>query len=327
MALRKFRTLAFVVYVLGFSLTAGCKEGGKEDVVQAAKPIVVCTTTMISDLARQIGNDRVQVVGIMKPGTDPHSYEPTPDDVIWFKKADLVLYNGLHLEGRLLDMIRNSGSKAVAVAEDTRIKLRSKAGAEGAPDPHCWWNVRYFMMYAERARDALIQVDKKSEQFYSERATDYIAKLEKVDGQIRDAIGRIPKEQRVLITSHDAFFYYGEAYGLKVDAVLGINTDAEVRALRANELAKMVTEARVPAVFHETSVSDALNRMINRVVEIAAGEGHTLHVAEEALYSDSLGPPKSPSGTYIGAILENTRIVSEALSGHAMSETAGRVKD
>lgn len=311
-------------------LLGGCRErtAGEEAAAEASgRPLVVCTTTMITDVAQRIGQDRVQVVGIMKPGMDPHSYEATPDDVIWFRKADLVLYNGLHLEGRILDMIESAGSTAVALADDPRIGLRGKAGQGGAPDPHCWWNARYFKVYVERARDALIRVDAAGAEAYTEHALEYLTELDAADEHVRRAIGQILEGQRVLITSHDAFFYYGEAYGLTVDAVLGISTDAEVRALRAAELARLVAARRVPAVFHETSVSAALNQMVDRVVEIASREGHTLKVASEPLHSDSLGAPETASGTYIGALMENTRIIVEALSGRplnlAVEETKG----
>ncbi len=307
---------------LATAFLGGCRErtaGEEASVKLSSRPVVVCTTTMITDIAQRIGRDRIQVVGIMKPGMDPHTYEATPDDVIWFRKADLVLYNGLHLEGRLLNMIENAGSTAVALADDPRIKLRGKAGQSGAPDPHCWWNARYFKVYAERARDALIRVDAAGTETYMKHALDYLAELDAADEWVRRAIGQIPEGQRVLITSHDAFFYYGEAYGLTVDAVLGISTDAEVRALRAAELARLVIERKVPAVFHETSVSAALNQMVDRVVEIASREGHTLKVAPEPLYSDSLGAPGTPSGSYVGALMENTRIIVEALSGRPLN--------
>jgi ABC-type Zn uptake system ZnuABC Zn-binding protein ZnuA len=284
------------------------------------KPLVVCTTTMIADLAAQIGGDRIDVVGIMKPKTDPHIYEPTPDDAMLLRRADLILYNGLHLEGKMVQMIENAGSKAVALANDPRIKPRGKAGGGDAPDPHCWWSARYFMIYTEGARDALYNLDRGNAEFYVERATAYIQKLRQAEKRVREAVQRIPEAQRVLVTSHDAFYYYGEAYGLEVNAVLGISTDAEVRALRVNELAKLVTERKVPAIFHETSVSAALNQMIDRVVEVAARDGHTVRVPAEPLYSDSLDAPGTPAGTYIGALLENTRIIVGALSGQDASD-------
>jgi manganese/zinc/iron transport system substrate-binding protein len=316
------------VLALPFVVLGGCKEQSEQRAGVAgkasAKPVVVCTTTMISDIGKHVGGDRVQVVGIMQPGMDPHIYEATPDDVIWFKKADLVLYNGLHLEGRILDMIENAGATAVALAEDPRIKLRGKAGQEGAPDPHCWWNARYFKVYVERARDALIRIDPAGAETYREHAASFLAELDEADEKVRRAITQIPQMQRVLVTSHDAFFYYGEAYGLTVDAVLGISTEAEVRALRAAELARLVVDRKVPAVFHETSVSAALNQMIDRVVQIASKQGHTVTIGSRPLYSDSLGAPGTPSGTYVGALTENTRIIVEALSGRALDDTQGK---
>ena len=321
----RIRAIALVLLGMLFTvLAAGCRQRSEpaEKGATAANglPLVVCTTTMITDLAEQLGQERIKVVGIIQPGMDPHSYEPTPSDVIWFKKADLVLFNGLHLEGRMLDMIESAGSTAVALAEDERIQLRGKAGAEGAPDPHCWWNARYFMVYAERARDALVRIDPAGAEVYRTQAAGYLKQLEQADARVRQAVTRIAAPQRVLITSHDAFFYYGDAYGLKVDAVLGISTDAEVRALRAAELAQMVVAGGVPAVFHETSVSAALNQMVNRVVEIAISKGHQVRVAEEPLYSDSLGAPGTPADTYLGAFQENTRIIVEALSGQPAPE-------
>lgn len=315
-----------MVALVGFA-AAGCRPATPESKAVSAddsRPLVVATTTMIADLARQIGGDRVQVVGLMPPGTDPHIYEPTPSDSVLFRKAALVLYNGLHLEGKMLDMVENAGARAVALAEDPRIKPRAAAGGDGAPDPHCWWDARHFMVYAERGRDGLIRVDPADEAGYRARAEAYLRALADADADVRAAIEQIPPARRYLITSHDAFYYYGAAYGLNVDAVLGISTDASVRALRADELAKLVVNERIPAIFHETSVSDALNRMVDRVVELASAQGYNVRVAHEPLYSDSLGAPDTPAGTYIGALRENTRIIVTALRAEPVSKPAER---
>lgn len=280
------------------------------------QPLVVCTTTMIADLARQIGSDRIQVVCVMPPGTDPHIYEPRPADSVVFGKAALVLYNGLHLEGKMLQIIENAGARAVALAEDDRIHIRESSTAKGAPDPHCWWNARYFMVFTERARDALVRMDPKGESVYREAAANYLKQLERADTEVRALLDRVPAEQRYLITSHDAFYYFGEAYGMKVDAVLGISTDASVRALRPDELARLVVNHKIPAIFHETSVSQQLNDFVDRVVEIARRSGHDVRVPVEPLYSDSLGLPGTAAETYVGALHENARIIASALAGH-----------
>lgn len=307
--------------ILAIVFLVGCERATQVAAADSnTKPIVACTTTMIADLARQIGGDRIQVACVMPPGTDPHIYEPRPADSVVFGKSILVLYNGLHLEGRMLQIIENAGTRAVPLAEDERIKVRESTTAKGAPDPHCWWNAKYFMIFAERARDALIRVDPAGESVYRALTDRYLKELEIADAEVRAEIERIPPEQRYLITSHDAFYYFGEAYGLKVDAVLGISTDASVRALRPEELARLVVNHKVPAIFHETSVSKQLNDFVDRVVEIARQSGQDVRVPKQALYSDSLGLPGQPSDTYIGALRENARIISQALGG---SKTGG----
>lgn len=307
-------TLSVLTSILG---AAGCNKAasGQASRNSDGRPLVVCTTTMIADLAHNVGGDRIRVEGIMPPGTDPHIYEPKPTDTVLFRRAALVLYNGLYLEGKMEQMIENAGTRAVALAEDPRIKPRESTIYKGAPDPHCWWNPRHFMIYAERTRDALIQVDPAGADDYRRRTDEYLSLLAEMDANVHRVIEEIPLKHRYLITSHDAFFYYGQAYGLKVDAVLGISTDASVRAVRIDELARLTVRRGIPAIFHETSVSAALNEMINRVVELAAKQGHTVRIPHQPLYSDSLGLPGTPADTYLGALAENTRIVVSALSG------------
>lgn len=315
MKIRQIHTWCAIAAVTSLTALTGC-EGRSSGAGDAdSRPLVVCTTTMIADLAEEIGGDRIRVVGIMPPGTDPHIYEPRPDDAVLMRKAKLILYNGVHLEGKMVAMFENAGTRAVALAEDERIVLRGSTAKEGAADPHCWWNPRYFIVYAERARDALIVADAAGEKAYAERAAAYIGRLTELDDRIRKAIERIPPDKRYLITSHDAFAYYGAAYGLKVDGVLGISTDASVRALRIDELTRLVVENKIPAIFHETSVSAALNEMVTRVVDLAAKRGHTVVIPPEPLYSDSLDEPGTPAGTYLGALRENTRIIVSALAG------------
>ncbi len=317
--------VAAVPVTVVLAVFLGC--GGNSKPSAGDKPLVLCTTTMIADMVGRIGGDRVRVIGIMPPGTDPHIYEPKPDDSVLMQKAALILYNGLHLEGKMVAMFERAGAKGVALAEDPRIKTRGSESNQGAPDPHCWWNARYFMIYTERARDALIGIDPQGADGYRERAARYLAELEDLDGRIRAAIERIPPERRYLITSHDAFYYYGLAYGLKVDGVLGISTEASVRALRVDELVRLVVERRIPAVFHETSVSASLNEIVTRVVDLAGRQGHPVVIPEQALYSDSLDKPGTPAGTYLGALRENTRIIVSALADEDVSELLQPDKD
>ncbi|GMV97919.1 MAG: zinc ABC transporter substrate-binding protein [Phycisphaerae bacterium] len=298
-------------------LAAGCERGAGASNGSApdGRKLVVATTTMIADLARQIGGESVRVVGIMKPGTDPHIYDPTPADSILFRKADLVLVNGLHLEGRMIDMIEAAGNKALRLGEHEAIRRRQSASAATAPDPHVWWNIRYFQVFAMQVRDALKKLEPARAAEFDQRAADYLAMLDELDGWVRASVLTIPPAARYMITSHDAFYYYGEAYGLEVDAVLGISTDAQAKAGEQDRLARIVGDRRIPAIFHETSVSAAQNLLVDGIVRLAREKyGREVRIAGP-LYSDSLGLPGSGDETYVGAVRANTRMIVEALGG------------
>lgn len=312
MTYSRIKSIAFLAALTA----AGCdRSPSGKGTSDAGGKIIVCTTTMIADLARQIGGERVRVVGIMKPGTDPHIYDPTPDDSIWFRKADLVLVNGLHLEGKMIDMIEAAGAKAVHLGEHPSIRVRQSASA-AAPDPHVWWNAGYYVHFAEQARDALKRVDPDHAAEFEQRATLYIAQLKDADARVRRSVQTIPAAARYMITSHDAFYYYGEAYGLEVDAVLGISTDAQAGADEPNRLARLTKERGVPALFHETSVSAAQNELVDTIQRLAKDKyQHTLKVAGP-LFSDSLGDDPA-TDTYLEAFLANTRMIVEALGGSA----------
>jgi len=310
------RVLTFATLLVA----AGCGESAGPGSTPGRK-LVVTTTTMIADLARQIAGPDLEVVGIMKPGTDPHIYDPTPQDSIWVRKPDLVLVNGLHLEGRRLDMIAGAGQKAVELGRQPGIRTRASAAA-AAPDPHVWWNPRYFMLFAEGVRDAFIRLDPARADAYRTRAADYLARLQAADRQAAAAIETIAVPRRYMITSHDAFYYYGEAYGLHVDAVLGISTDAQARADDPDRLARLAAERGIPAVFHETSVSAAQNHLVDLVQKLAREKyGHEIRTAGP-LYSDSLGPPGSEADTYLGAFRANSRMIVQALGGQWPPPTA-----
>lgn len=313
---RSIFVLAATAVGIGLS---GC-DRGKASGGSSGRKLIVTTTTMIADLARQIGGDHIEVVGIMKTGVDPHIYDPTPDDSIWFRKADLVLVNGLHLEGKMIDMIEGVGTKALELGEDPRIKLRRSAAAS-APDPHVWWNVRNFIVFAEQVSDAFKKLDPAHAEEYDQKATAYVAELKKLDVAVTESIHSIPSAGRYMITSHDAFYYYGEAYGIEVDAVLGISTDAQAKADEPARLARITSDRKIPAIFHETSVSAAQNELVDAIRRLAKEKyGHDLRIAGP-LYSDSTGHPGTGADTYIGAVRANTRMIVEALGGNAAAVT------
>ena len=297
--------LLAVAAIAGLS---GCGGGASND----GRPIVVATTTMIADAVRVIGGDDVNVVSIMREGEDPHSYDVKPRDATVIAEADLVLMNGLHLEATLAHIVDDNAEGAVVrLAEHEGIEtLGDGPGANVAPDPHCWMDVQYFKRYAEGVRDALIAMDPEHAEGYRARAEAYLAELDELDAWVHEQVATIPEARRVIISSHDAFGYYGAAYGLEVHGVAGISTDQQVRARHIGTLEALIAQRGIPAVFGETSVRDALNNQINAIAE------HTdAVVSDTKLYSDSLGPDGTPEGTYIGMIRHNTSAIVEALRG------------
>ena len=273
---------------------------------------IVCTTTMIADLAGEIAGEHGQVTGIMKPGEDPHTYEVRPRDAQTLADADVVLMNGLHLEATLNHIVEHNARKDAVVArlaEHAAITPLGKQGAErsGAPDPHCWFNVAYFKLYAEGVRDALTKADAAHAADYAARTEAYLRQLDELDAWVREQIAVIPAERRVLITSHDAFAYYGQAYGVQVHAVIGISTEQQPRPQDIARLEQQVRDHGVKALFIETSVSNTLNDLVRKV---ASATGATIG---GTLYSDSLGDADSPAATYLDMVRHNTTTIVQAL--------------
>lgn len=271
---------------------------------------VVCTTTMITDLARVLAGDDAEVLGIMRAGEDPHIYDVRPRDAQLLADADLIFANGLHLEATLSHVMENNakkGAKIVKLAETPKITALESEATRGAPDPHCWFNVEYFRFYSEVARDALVEVDPAHAANYRQRADKYAKELEELHSWVKQQIAGIPRERRVMVTSHDAFQYYGRTYFIDVYAVIGISTEQQPKPGDISRLESIVRERGVKALFIETSVSQTLNDIVKKVAESTGAKiGGTL-------YSDSLGDPGTEAGTYIGMVRHNTRTIVEAL--------------
>jgi len=303
------RRMVVTCLCLVVGLMAGCGDesssGGAED-----RFTVVCTTTMIADLAKNLVGDDALVVGIMKTGEDPHVYDVRPRDAQMIADADVILMNGLHLESTLEHIIENNAEGAIVsrLAEDERIKTLGSETKEGAPDPHCWFNVEYYKVYTERARDALIAADPDNTEAYQKRAADYLTELDTLNDYVVEQLNTVPQAQRVIVTSHDAFQYYGKRYGVEVLAVIGISTEQQPRPQDIAALEAQVASRGVKALFIETSVSRTLNDIVKKVADNSgAAIGGTL-------YSDSLGEPGTDAGTYIGVVRYNTDLIVKALS-------------
>lgn len=295
-------TLLVALTVAACDMGGADRAGGDE---AAQRPQVVATTTMLEDLTRALAGDDIAVNGIMKPGGDPHLYKPTPADARLIARSDLVITNGLKLEGWIDDLVRNAGGDArVAVATEGIDALKDPTRTN-YPDPHVWHDVELWKTAVGNVRDALIKVDPSHSADITARAEALLKELTALDAEVKASINAIPREHRVLVTSHDAFNYYGARYGLKVVAVQGLSTESEAGARDVARVVDVVKAAKLPAIFVENSVNPKLIEQISR--ETGASIGGTL-------YSDSLGDADGPGGTYQGMIRENTRLIHAALS-------------
>ena len=273
--------------------------------------LLVCTTTMITDLVKNLASPEWPVVGIMKVGQDPHTYEPRPSDALLIQRAKVVFQNGLKLEGTLQDIILNNlpqTSLLVSLAETEGIQVRTSTKYKGAPDPHVWMNVDYFRKMAKKCLAVLEQIDPKNREKYRQRYKAYAQKLKELHQWVKKKIQSIPKERRVLITTHDAFFYYGSAYGLKVHSIIGISTDQQPKPQDVEKLKKLISKYKVPTVFVETSVNTGLKRLMEKI------QRQTGVRLAPPLYSDSLGDQNSPAKDYLSMIRYDTQVIWEGLT-------------
>lgn len=287
------------------------------------RPTIVATTGMIADLARSIAGDRAQVTALMGEGVDPHLYKPSPGDVRMLSEADGVLYNGLHLEGRMGEVLENLGKRKVVVAVAERLdhaKLISPPEFPGEHDPHVWFDVSLWAEVAPAIRDALIKADPAGEADYRRGSEQVQSSLAALHTEVKTALAAVPPERRVLVTAHDAFGYFGRAYGFEVLAVQGISTDSEAGLKDINQLVDVLVSRKIPAVFFESSVP---RRAIDALIEGAGSRGHTVRLGGE-LFSDAMGASGTPEGTYAGMIRHNVKVIVDAL-GHAEPAAAPRV--
>ena len=281
--------------------------------ISSQKPIRVVTTIgMITDIVQNVGGDRVNATGLMGPGIDPHLYKASEGDVARLAGADLIFYNGLHLEGKMAGVLERMQDqvKTVAVTHDIdRAVLLAPPEFEGAYDPHLWFDVTLWMKAVERVRDALIEVDKGSAELYRANTKNYLAKLEELHNYVTQQAERISPDQRVLVTAHDAFNYFGRAYGFEVRGLQGISTAAEAGTADVQALVQFIVERRIPAMFVETSVP---RRSIEAVQAAVKAKGFSVEIGGQ-LFSDAMGPSGTPEGTYIGMVRHNIDTIVASL--------------
>ena len=323
---------AFVALLV--AIPAGCSPAAHVPAVDRgadeSRPRVVCTTTVVADIVRQIAGERVAVDCLMPAGVDPHSYRATPRDADRLAGADLVVASGLRLEGKLADLLARLGRRVpvVAVADGLPRDALLATGPD-AFDPHVWFDAALWGRCAPAVADGLARIDPAGAADYRARADDYAARMSTLDEDVRARIATIPAGRRVLVTAHDAFRYFGRAYGLEVVGVQGTSTESEAGIGDVNRLVDLLVDRGIPAVFVETSVAD---RNVAALVEGAAARRHAVTLGGR-LYSDSLGGPGSGADTLEAALRANVDAIVAALSGasaaaappHATPEPAAAV--
>jgi manganese/zinc/iron transport system substrate-binding protein len=280
----------------------------------AQRPINAVTTIgMIGDIVKNVGGERVKVTGLMGPGVDPHLYKASEGDVIRLGEADVVFYNGLHLEAAMSRVFERMGDriKTVAVTDYLdRDQLFTPAQFEGNYDPHVWFDVTMWMSATERVRDALIELDPTSAETYRANAADYLNQLTELDNYVKAQAATLPPEKRAIITAHDAFNYFSRAYGFEVRGLQGISTASEAGTADVQGLANFIVERKIPAIFIESSVPV---RNVEAVQEAVRAQGWDVQIGGE-LFSDAMGTPGTAEGTYIGMVKHNIDTIVTALS-------------
>lgn len=278
---------------------------------------VVCTVGMISDLARSIAAEHAEVVGLMGEGVDPHLYKPTRTDIASLTSADIIFYNGLLLEGKMTDAlmrVATSGKPVHAVTEGLdEAFLIHPDGTDGHEDPHVWMDPRAWIHAAGVVRDRLAELDPARRDVYAANATSCIEALTALDAYAERCLATVPAEQRVLITAHDAFNYFGRRYNYEVVGIQGISTESEAGLQDIARLTDLIVHRRVGAVFVESTVSD---RSIRSLIAGAEARGHRVIIGGN-LFSDAMGQPGTYEGTYLGMIDHNVTTIARALGGDA----------
>ena len=276
---------------------------------------IVCTTGMIADVVRNIVGEHAEVHALIPSGVDPHLYQPTREDMLALLDAQLIFYNGLHLEGKMipsLEAMIESDKVAVPLAERA-VESKHYISDKHETDPHIWMDVALWNQVAATIAQAVSDYDPSRATYFQENLARYARKLESLDAYALAAFKSIPATRRVLVTAHDAFNYMGRAYNIDVKGIQGISTESEAGLKDLEDLVSFIVERSLPAVFVESSVAD---KNVRALVEGAQARGHQVIIGG-TLFSDAMGPDGSYEGTYVGMIDHNVSTITRALGGVA----------
>lgn len=309
--------IAWVFVLLILAPLSGCRRMEESGANTFADRTVraVATTGMVADAVARVGKDRVDLTALMGPGVDPHLYQATAGDAGKIAGADVIFYNGLHLEGKMTDIfekMKAQGKRTTAVSDGiSETMLLSPPEFEGAHDPHVWFDVALWMKAVKQVRNTLVEMDPDHEETYQRNTEEFLAELEACHAYVKEQTEKVSKEQRVLITAHDAFNYFGRAYGFEVKGLQGISTSTEAGIGDVQELSRFIVNRKIPAMFVESSVP---RRSIEAVQAAVRDKGFEVKIGGE-LFSDALGSTGTPEGTYIGMVRHNIDTITRALAG------------
>lgn len=302
------RILFFISTVF---ILASCADK-KETASEGKKIRIVTTVGMIKDAVANVAGENAEVIALMGPGVDPHLYKATQGDLEKLTSADIVFYGGLHLEGKMGEVLEKLGHQKPVIAVSSEIpesRLRTAPGFQGIHDPHIWFDVKLWEEAVKTISVFLQEYDSANKSVYSSNTQQYLLRMDSLHEAVKGKIAEIPQEQRVLITAHDAFGYFGDAYGIEVRGLQGISTVSEFGLRDVTELVNFIITRKIKAIFVETSVSQ---KSINAVVEGCKQKGWDVKIGG-SLFSDAMGAEGTPEGNYLGMVSKNVETIVHAL--------------
>jgi len=306
------RSLFFIgLWALCFGFLS-CQTQSSSENQEKESVKIVCTTGMLADAVHNIVGEEAQVIGLMGPGVDPHLYKATQGDLKELSNADIIIYNGLHLEGKMGEIFEKlENRKRIIVAADgiKKSELIQSADFQGAFDPHLWFDVALWAEVVEHLGVQISTVQGFNKDAILKNTLSYSNKLKELDLWVSEEIAKIDSSKRVMITAHDAFGYFGRAYNIEVRGLQGISTLSEYGLKDVSDLVSYITDKKIQAVFVESSVSD---RSLKAVVEGCEKRGHTIDIGG-TLYSDAMGQEGTAEGEYIGMVNYNVNTIVKAL--------------
>lgn len=307
------RVVPLALAVACAALSVGCgpiPESTFPDLSDRKTIRVVTTVGMIADAVEHVGGERIRVEGLMGPGIDPHLYKASEGDVRRLERADVIFYGGLHLEAKMADVLERIGERRLTRAVTDGIpRSRLLSVGAGQYDPHVWFDVDLWKGAVREVRDTLAAADPAHAAGYRARAAAYLAELDRLHDEVKRKSATVPPGARVIVTAHDAFGYFGRAYGFEVVGLQGISTASEAGAKDVRRLADLIATRRIPAIFVESSVSP---RTIEAVEEAVRARGFDVEIGG-SLFSDAMGSAGTPEGTYVGMVRHNADTITEAL--------------